>query len=121
MLIRFKKRFEKIAMGLLSFMPDAKEVKKLQDIIKEYEENDAWQLFLWKEDDDVLGAIGLKIDSDHKEITVQHISVDPSHRNLGIGTHMVKALSNFYDETYEIIPNEQTARFLEKCNGSSTE
>lgn len=121
MLIRFKKRFEKIAMGLLSFMPDVKEVKELQNVIKEYEENDTWQLFLWKEDEDVLGTIGVTIDHDRKEITVQHISVDPSHRNMGIGKQMVKALSNFYDESYVLIPNEQTERFLDKCIEVDTE
>ena len=29
MLLRYKKAFEKIAMGLLSFMPQEKDVKKL--------------------------------------------------------------------------------------------
>jgi len=39
MLIRYKKSLEKIAMGLLSFMPEQKDVKKLQQIIHEYEKN----------------------------------------------------------------------------------
>ena len=37
MLIRYKKIFEKIAMGLLSFMPSEKDLKKLQLTIKQYE------------------------------------------------------------------------------------
>ena len=44
MLIRYKKNLEKIAMGLLSFMPDAKDVKELQQHIKEYETNPDWHL-----------------------------------------------------------------------------
>ncbi|WP_054859339.1 GNAT family N-acetyltransferase [Gracilibacillus sp. JCM 18860] len=119
MLIRYKKRLEKIAMGLLSFMPDEKEVKRLQDTIKEYETNDQWQLFLWKEEDDVLGgAIGLIVKEDNKSILVQHITVDPSHRNMGIGKKMVHALEGFFDESYSIHANEQTERFLEKCKTS---
>ena len=36
MLIRYKKNLEKIAMGLLSFMPDEKkDVKKLQQTIED--------------------------------------------------------------------------------------
>ena len=58
MLIRYKKSFEKIAMGLLSFMPNEKDLKKLQQTIKEYETNDQWHLFLWKENDDIIGLIG---------------------------------------------------------------
>lgn len=115
MLIRFKKRFEKIAMGLLSFMPEEREVKKLQDTIQEYEENDDWQLFLWKEEEDILGIIGVYLNHRLKTATVQHISVNPSHRNMGIGKKMVNGLKKYYNENYEVVPNELTDRFLQKC------
>ena len=59
MLIRYKKTFEKIAMGLLSFMPAEKEIKQLQQTIKQYEVEDNWQLFLWKYEEDIIGAIGV--------------------------------------------------------------
>lgn len=45
MLIRYKKSFDKIAMGLLSFMPDEKDLKKLQQTKQLYETEDNWQLF----------------------------------------------------------------------------
>lgn len=48
MLIRYKKSFEKIAMGLLSFMPNEKDLKQLQQTIKDYETDTDRQLFLWK-------------------------------------------------------------------------
>ncbi|WP_163537694.1 GNAT family N-acetyltransferase [Gracilibacillus sp. YIM 98692] len=113
MLIRFKKRFEKIAMGLLSFMPDEKEVKKLQYTIKEYEENDQWQLFLWKVEEDVLGAIGVEIENN--TVTVQHITVNPSHRNMGIGKNMVNAVKDYYGPSFEVKPNKSTEMFFAKC------
>ncbi len=121
MLIRFKKRFEKIAMGLLSFMPDEKEVKKLQDTINEYESNDKWQLFLWKHEEDVLGAIGVYLDEGSQTAVVQHITVNPSHRNMGIGKDMVNALKNHYGTSYEVIPNDLTDKFLQKCLKNSNE
>ncbi|SEP69971.1 GNAT family N-acetyltransferase [Piscibacillus halophilus] len=114
MLIKYKKSFEKIAMGLLSFMPDEKEVKKLQSTIKEYETNDQWRLFLWKEED-VLGAIGVRIDDGQKMI-VQHISVTPSHRNQGIGKKMVKALKDQFADEYLICANEKTENFVSHCD-----
>lgn len=114
MLIKYKKSFEKIAMGLLSFMPDEKEVKKLQSTIKEYETNEHWRLFLWKEED-ILGLIGVRIDEDQKMI-VQHISVTPSHRNQGIGKKMVSALKDQFSNDYLICANEKTENFVSQCD-----
>ncbi|TGB04477.1 GNAT family N-acetyltransferase [Halobacillus salinus] len=111
MLIRYKKSFEKIAMGLLSFMPEVSDVKMLQEIIKEYDENEQWQLFLWK-DEDILGAVGVRIDS--SEVIVQHVSVNPSHRNMGIGQQMVQRVSELFKE-YDVCAVEATETFIEKC------
>ncbi|SRR5690554_1166484 len=112
MLIKYKKNFEKIAMGLLSFMPNEKDVKKLQSTMNEYETNDNWKLFLWKEED-ILGAIGVRIDE--SKLIIQHISVTPSHRQLGIGKKMVQAIKAEYGEKYNICGNENTESFYKKC------
>ncbi|WRP05131.1 GNAT family N-acetyltransferase [Rossellomorea aquimaris] len=112
MLIRYKKAFEKIAMGLLSFMPNEKDLKKLQQTMKQYETEDNWQLFLWKEED-IVGLIGVfKTDS---TLEIQHISVNPSHRHEGIGKSMVKHLKDMHSE-HEVKPNSETASFFEKCD-----
>ncbi|MFB6465944.1 GNAT family N-acetyltransferase [Cytobacillus sp. Hz8] len=112
MLIRYKKSFEKIAMGLMSFMPNEKDLKRLQQTIKQYEESEAWQLFLWKEDDDIIGLIGVQIKSN--EIEIYHISVNPSHRHQGIGRQMVKELDELYPDKL-LHANEEIALFFEKC------
>ncbi|APC48390.1 GNAT family N-acetyltransferase [Virgibacillus halodenitrificans] len=116
MLIRYKKNLEKIAMGLLSFMPEEKkDVKKLQQTIKEYETNPDWHLFLWKEDDDILGAVGLKIE-DEINAVIQHVSVNPSHRNNGIGKKMVIEVSNLYQEKYAVCASDEVQQFYTKCD-----
>ncbi|WP_112181223.1 MULTISPECIES: GNAT family N-acetyltransferase [Paraliobacillus] len=115
MLIRFKKSLEKIAMGLLSFMPEEKDVKKLQQTIKEYENNDNWHLYLWKEED-VLGAIGIYVDEEFGKVIIQHISVNPSHRNTGIGKKMVNGIKEQYSEKYQVCANDLTEEFLTKCD-----
>ncbi|WP_138416862.1 GNAT family N-acetyltransferase [Aquibacillus sediminis] len=112
MLIRYKKNLEKIAMGLLSFMPEEKEVKKLQQTIKEYETNPNWKLFLWKQED-ILGAIGVQTEVEGV-VMIQHITVNPSHRNLGIGKQMVQAIKEMYSDEY-VEANDRTKFFLEKC------
>jgi len=113
MLIRYKKNLEKIAMGLLSFMPEEKNVKILQQTIKEYESNPDWHLYLWK-DEDVLGAIGLRVE-DKEKVVIQHISVNPSYRNQGIGKQMVDAVENMYKDQYTICGDSHTTDFYNSC------
>lgn len=113
MLIRYKKTFEKIAMGLLSFMPNEKDIKKLQQTIKQYEEEENWQLFLWKAEEDIIGLLG-GVWIDEKIFEIHHISVNPSHRGQGIGRSMVKAVKELYPEKY-VIPSEVTQTFINKC------
>ncbi|NHM29058.1 GNAT family N-acetyltransferase [Neobacillus terrae] len=113
MLIRYKKTFEKIAMGLLSFMPNEKDLKKLQQTMKQYENEENWQLFLWKEEDDIIGLLGvLFLEKDVWE--VQHISVNPSHRYQGVGKKMVRALLDMFPQK-QIKATEFITPFMEKC------
>ena len=114
MLIRYKKNQEKIAMGLLSFMPVERDVKLLQHTMKEYETNPEWHLYLWKEDDDVIGAIGLMI-KDELNVIIQHISVNPSYRNMGIGQKMVDGIKQLYGEKYDVSADELIQDFYHKC------
>lgn len=113
MLIRYKKNMEKIAMGLLSFMPEEKDVKKLQDTIKSYEESDDWHLHLWREEKDVLGAIGLRMEGN--QAIIQHISVNPSHRNSGLGKKMVEMIQDKYYESYTLTADDHVEAFFKKC------
>jgi riboflavin biosynthesis RibT protein len=113
MLIRYKASYEKIAMGLLSFMPQEKELKQLLKTMKQYEENDDWKLYLWREGDDIIGIAGIYYcDDQNAELT--HICVNPSHRHLGIGRKIVQSLTKFVDDV-RIIPNEQTKGFFDRC------
>lgn len=113
MLIRYKKSFEKIAMGLLSFMPEVSDVKVLQDIIKEYDTNPDWYLFLWK-DEDILGAIGVRVDN--TQAVIQHVSVNPSHRGIGIGRQMVQRVREQFGSKYVVCADEATESFFERCD-----
>lgn len=117
MLIRFKKSFEKIAMGLLSFMPECKEVRKLQETMQEYGRNKDWHLYLWKEED-ILGTIGVRIEGD--VAVIQHVSVNPSHRNLGIGKKMIKNVREQYEKDYEVCADHATEAFVDKCDMESS-
>lgn len=112
MLIKYKKAYEKFAMGLLSFMPNERDIKKLQQTMKNYETDDHLQLFLWK-DEEIIGLVGTEIFSD--VIEIQHVSVNPSFRQQGVGKSMVRALKELYPDK-EIKANEYTAAFLTRCS-----
>lgn len=118
MLVRYKKAFEKIAMGLLSFMPNEKDLKQLQQTIKTYENEDNWQLFLWKEED-MIGVIGVELKGDDL-VEIHHLCVNPSHRHEGIGKKMVKAVKELYKGKH-VIPNELIQSFFEKCQAEQQE
>lgn len=116
MLIRYKKSFEKIAMGLLSFMPAEKDLKQLQQTIKQYETAEEWQLFLWKQEEDIIGAIGVVLNGEDI-VEIQHITVNPSHRQQGIGKRMLNALKDLY-KTKSVVPNDDTEAFFKKCQNT---
>lgn len=111
MLIRYNKNHEKIAMGLLSFNPDEKDLQKLLQTINEYVTEQNRQLYLWKEEEGMIGVIGVKIDD--QDIQLQHLSVNPSHRDKGFGKLMIKELLELYPDK-KLTATETTEAFVEK-------
>jgi riboflavin biosynthesis RibT protein len=114
MLTRYKKLFDKIAMGLLSFMPNQKDLKNLQMTMNQYKTDQEHQLYLWKEEEGIIGLIGVLFVDQHL-IQIKHISVSPSHRGNGIGKKMIRALKEFHPD-FRFIPDENTAAFFNKCD-----
>ncbi|MGY3187710.1 GNAT family N-acetyltransferase [Lysinibacillus sp. TE18511] len=113
MLIRYKKAFEKIAMGLLSFMPNEKDIKKLKETIHSYENDDNWVLYLWKKNDEYIGIVGLVTDSINVA-TIQHVSVVPSYRGEGVAKEMLQEVAELGQ--YECVrATEETRKFVQKC------
>lgn len=113
-LVRFRKTHEKIAMGFLSYIPGEKMVSKLQETIQQYENDENWKLFLYKEDEDYLGLIGIEVDEEQNKYTIQHISVNPSFRSEGIGQEMVQEIKEKFPN-YQCHGTEFTIPFLERC------
>lgn len=110
MLIRYKKTYKKIAMGLLSFMPPEKELKNLLETMNQYETEQDRHVFLWKEKEGIIGLIGVLF-VNKNQIEVHHISVNPSHRRQGFGKKMIKALTELFPR-HSLTPNENTVDFF---------
>ncbi|WP_227936105.1 GNAT family N-acetyltransferase [Alkalihalobacillus deserti] len=110
MLVAYKTINQKIAMGLLSFMPKEKDVKKLQKTIERYENDPDWKLYLWKEDDFV-GIVGISIEND--VALLQHLCVNPSFRQEGIGKMILYELKSIIP--CELKPTKETKNFVLAC------
>ncbi|UCZ54707.1 GNAT family N-acetyltransferase [Bacillus shivajii] len=110
MLVPYKQEYEKIAMGLLSFMPDEKKVKHLQQTIEQYKELENAHLYLWKEES-YIGVIG--VETCEEGIFLKDLSVNPSYRNEGIATKMIDSLEEKLNVTLQ--GSKYTKEFLDKC------
>lgn len=113
MLIRYKKTYEKIAMGLLSYMPEGKSTKMLQDKIQKYENESALELYLWKDGEDFIGLVGIEMEEDI--YTLLDIAVNPSFRGEGIGKKMVTGIQRRFPEK-KCQSTVLTKAFLERCH-----
>jgi riboflavin biosynthesis RibT protein len=111
-LTKYKKSHEKIAMGLLSFMSSEQNLNVLQKTMQRYEEDPNWQLYLWKQEEDFIGVIGIEL-NEHT-FNVHHACVNPSFRNEGVGRTMVEKVQELH-EPLALSATPETKGFLEKC------
>lgn len=110
MLVKYKKTCEKIAMGLLGLMPNERKVKKLQTLIQVYEEKPEKQLYLWKEDEDYIGLLGVEMETD--QVVIRHIAVTPSHRGEGLGHEMIEHIGHLVEpREVELTPEAEKLCF----------
>ena len=112
MLIRYKKTYEKIAMDLLSYMPEEQSAKMLQEKIQMYENDPTLELYLWKDGEDFIGLVGIEMEEE--TYTLIDIAVNPSFRGEGTGKEMVNGIAQRYPEKH-CLSTKLTQAFLDKC------
>jgi riboflavin biosynthesis RibT protein len=93
MLVEYKSDYQKIAMGLLSYVPDLKDMSRLQSELDWYEQEEGRKLFLWKSEEtgDMAGILG--IEDNEELVLLRHISINPSYREEGMAYRMLDALA----------------------------
>lgn len=113
MLLDYKNDYEKITMGLLSFVPDLKEVTRLQSEMEWYQQEENRKLYLWRgeETKDLIAVVGIEIGEDL--ILLRHIAINPSFRNEGISYKIFEALDNQFSQK-KIIGTLETAPLVVK-------
>jgi riboflavin biosynthesis RibT protein len=116
MFSKYKKSYNKVAMGLLSLTAKGFNFKKLQETIGAYEENPDWQLYLWKEGGNVTGLVGVERHENH--FIILHFSVNPSYQGEETSYRMLEALRELMP-AQEMHLSKDAARFLAKVRGTS--
>ncbi|BDZ30980.1 N-acetyltransferase [Lactiplantibacillus sp. WILCCON 0030] len=97
MLVKYRKDYEKVAMGLLSFIPDFKDIAHLQTEMQWYQADNNHQLLLWRQaDGDFCGIIGIEVGADF--ILVHHDSLSPEERNPQNQQQMLDELAALYPD-----------------------
>ncbi|KRM91002.1 RibT protein [Liquorilactobacillus cacaonum DSM 21116] len=112
MLYKYKNDYEKITMGLLSFIPDLKEFSHLKTELNWYNSTKERCLYLWKnENGDFIGVVGVEISDDI--LMVRHIAITPTERNEGVSFAMLNGLCELYPGR-KMMGSIETARLIAK-------
>lgn len=95
MLVSYRKDYQKIAMGLLSLLPDLRKDNRFMGEINWATEND-WPIYLWKDMDDghFIGIVILELGDYY--VLVRRLSFTPSERS----GHNIFALLDAINDQY---------------------
>lgn len=95
MLIQYKKDYEKTAMGLLSYLPDFKNIENLKEEISLNQEDNDFVLFLYRnKQNNIVGVLGTQITD--KFIVIRYLSLAPSFREISYEKDIFAELKNEY-------------------------
>lgn len=111
MIISYNEDYEKIAMGLLSYIPDLKEPNRLESELEWYNSQDNRKIYLWRSEEtqNLVAVIGLEVESE--AILIRHIAVDPSYRNEGITYMFLNELQERYSDK-NLVSTLETANII---------
>src|SRR5699024_5131605 len=120
MLVSYNSDYEKITMGLLSYIPDLKDPSRLEEELNWYNAQDNRQVYLWQseETENLIGLVGVEEEEDL--VLLRHIAIDPSFRNEGLTYLILDELQNKYD-TKNIVATLETATVISKWQKRLTE
>ncbi|KRL63559.1 hypothetical protein [Lactobacillus psittaci] len=97
MLVTYKKDYEKIAMGLLSFLPDLKNLDNLKEEMRLYDEDCEFKLYLYRENSsDFIGVVGIQVLPDF--IMIRYLSLAPGFRSQKTQEQVLQNLQEEYPD-----------------------
>lgn len=117
MLIECKNDNEKTAMGLLSYLPDFKNLNNLKEEIKLNKNSSDFQLYLYRNSNsNFIGVIGTQNDSHF--VIIRYISMAPGYREEKYETKAVQELASIYPKQRVTAVPEYTylIKYLDKSH-----
>lgn len=112
MMINYEPFHQEAVLHLLSHLPTVQKGVPVQQILSAYEVLPERRLYVWKHNEEVVGAIGIQ--KQQQTFAVHHIAVHPSFRNQGIGSSLVHAVQEKHIPQ-ATCSTHATKNFLEKC------
>lgn len=95
MLVSYRSDYEKITMGLLSFIPELKPLTRLQKEMQWYLKSENRPIYLWRnEDDHFIGVVCCEVGHDY--VLIRRLSFTPTNRT----GREIFALLTAINETY---------------------
>lgn len=93
MLVPYIGRYEKIVMGLLSYIPEFKEFSELKEEMDKINQHER-KIYLWKDadSDNIIGLVGFDQHDDTDTLVVRYLSINPSFREEGRTYDLLTAL-----------------------------
>lgn len=97
MLLKYRNDYEKVAMGLLSFVPTFKAINRLRTELQWYQASQNRQILLWKDaDQDFSGALGVELKPGY--VLIRFTVLTPAERSAQNEMTMLDELSDLYPE-----------------------
>lgn len=106
MLSKYKKEFEKVVMGYLSYLPDFKNLTNLKEEMQLYNDlNNQFEVLLFRSNNQHIRGI-ISLQEGPKCLVIRYVSLDPGFRNNHTRQEMMTELKQFYPkENITVFPN----------------
>lgn len=113
MLISYNEDYEKITMGLLSYISDFKDPERLLEELSLYEDDPNRKIYLWQSEEtrNLIAVLGIEEEKDI--VLLRHIAIDPSFRKEGLIYILLDHLVEKIDDK-KIVGTLETASIISK-------
>ncbi|CAI2604305.1 Protein RibT [Apilactobacillus kunkeei] len=95
MLLKYRTEYKKIAMDMLSLLPDMNKGNHLEDEMNWYEDSDNRVIYLWKNQDDNWAGL-VAIEQKNDLLVLRRVVLTPDSWNINNCCSMINDLNNLY-------------------------
>ena len=105
MISKYKKDYEKTVMGYLSYLPDFKNIKNLQEEMKLYtSDSNQFEVLIYQQDGNARGIVGIQEEKDF--IIIRYLSLVPTMGDEKTKQLVMNDLKHLYtDKMITALPN----------------